>query len=481
MDPTSPANRIIREVRSRASWLAPLLGAVPILLVSLWLLGGADLDLFAETWRAGAPERFYDDQGQALARGELAVACEALRFEAIELDGRCHGYFGIFPALLRAALNAACADCAGHWNRLASLAAMLTTYAACLLLARHALAARPMSQARRLCWASGFAGMACLGSTEVFVAANPIVYHEAIQWGVAFTLLAFWSALRYRAAGRPLFLAVTIAALLCALNSRITIGLGASIGVFVLWAETLLARRSAAPGVDAPRLRWPVAAAALVAFSVATPFAVNLAKFGALSPPLEHHVTYRQTPLRLAVVRRGLFQLSNLPCTVGSYLSPSAIDTYPAYPWVIPAYGWTPPEPLPAGLVGDCGDADLENVEPFFAIYYGAPALVLLAVIGCLGLARAGAASARPILALCLGAGLGALPVLLFATLTYRYEHDLFPLLVLAASVGIAAVSRLAGRWRQLTLAALVVLTLAGLHINMAAVFDHFLIQPEAI
>lgn len=460
-------------------WLPPLAGALPVLLVILWLLGGFGHSLLSPLERAGGLGDFYDQQGRSMLRGTLAVPCSVLEDEAIVVAGECHGYFGITPALLRIPLNGLCPDCFGRWSKVSSLAGVLATYAACLALAWSLLARRQIAGLRRSAWASAFAGGACLGSTLVFIAGTPVVFHEAILWGGAFTLWAFWAVIEYRQRGKALFLAVALMALLLALNSRVTIGLGAVIGVAWVLAGMVLSRLRCGTPLGKTG-RQAAAGMALAALAVVSPLAVNFLKFGSVSPPLEKHVTYARDPARLAVVQGGLFRAANVPCTVASYLSPRSIQSYPAYPWRLPAYGWNPPEPLPPGLPPSCAGAALENIEPFYALYYGAPALVLLAVFG--WLASGGpAAGRRAILGPAIGALAGAAPVFLFATLTYRYEHDLFPFLVLGGAVGLGALAAASPERRWPAAAALGCLTLVGLHLNMAAVFDHFLVQPDAM
>ncbi|HJW27320.1 MAG TPA: hypothetical protein VJ576_20685 [Rhodocyclaceae bacterium] len=461
-------------------WLPPLVGALPVLLVTLGLLGGFGHSLLSPLQRAGGLGDFYDQQGRSMLRGTLAVPCAALEDEAIVVAGECHGYFGITPALLRLPLNGLCPDCFGRWSKVSSLAGVLATYAACLVLAWGLLARRQIAGLRRSAWAGAFAGSACLGSTLVFVAGTPVVFHEAILWGGAFTLWAFWAVMEYRQRGRARFLAVALVALLLALNSRVTIGLGAVIGVGWVLAGMLLPRlrRRTAFGKTGRRA---AAGMALAVLAAASPLAVNFLKFGKLSPPLDKHVTYARDPARLAVVRDGLFRAANVPCTVASYLSPGSIQSYPAYPWRLPAYGWNPPEPLPPGLPSSCAGAALENIEPFYALYYGAPALVLLAVFGWLAPGGPAAAGRRAIRGPAVGALAGAAPVFLFATLTYRYEHDLFPFLVLGGAVGLGALAAAPPERRWPAATALGFLTLVGLHLNLAAVFDHFLVQPEAM
>ncbi|WP_448189505.1 hypothetical protein [Azospirillum sp. sgz301742] len=441
--------------------LLPWLGCLPVLLLSLWLAGTWDYGLLSRT--ADIPGlvtgRFYDEQAAAALRGALDVPCDSLLSEAVVIDGRCTGYFGLTPSLLRAPLNAVCPSCAGQWNRLSMVGGALATYLGCLLLAmrgsggRHGVAA-------------AFAVAACLGSSLVFIVGNPIAYHEAILWGTAFLLLALWAIAAYAETGSAWLLAAALGAALLSLNSRLTLGLGAALAIGLVLAMGLPRRRS-------------VLGLALLATIAATPILVNQLKFGQVSPPFDKHVTYTSDPQRLALVQGGAFRLGNLGCTLSSYLSPRSIDTYPSYPWVVPAYAWEPPGPLPAGLEA-CAGTSLENVEPFFAVYYTYPALLVLAAVGWAvptgGLARRW----RRSFVLSAGALAGGVPVLLFSTLTHRYLHDLFPFLVVGAALGLSVVVTLPRGWRWAVSAGVGVLVAVGLHVNLAAVFDHGLAQPEA-
>jgi hypothetical protein len=443
--------------------LLPLLGCLPVLALSLWLAGAWDHGLLARTTdvRGLVTGRFYDEQAAAVLRGTLDVPCDSLLTEAVVIDGRCTGYFGLTPSLLRAPLNAVCPSCTGQWNRLSMVGGALTTYLGCLLLAGCAL--RGVSRPT----ATAFAVAACLGSSLVFIVGNPIAYHEAILWGTAFLLLALWAVAAYAETGATWLLAAALGAALLSLNSRLTLGLGASLAIGLVLAFGQSRRRT-------------VLGLALLAAITATPFLVNHLKFGQVSPPFDKHVTYTNDPQRLALVQGGAFRLGNLGCTLSSYLSPRSIDTYASYPWVVPAYAWEPPGPLPAGLEA-CAGTSLENVEPFFAVHYTYPTLLVLAVIGWFvpagGLARRWRRSFIPTI----GALVGGAPVLLFSTLTHRYLHDLFPVLVVGAAFGLSVVVTLPRGWRRAAVAGFGVLAAVGLHVNLAAVFDHGLAQPEAL
>jgi hypothetical protein len=458
--------------RILAAILIPLAGAVPPALVGLWLLG-ADLlpvvspirDLFSLV-----TGRFFDAQAMALLAGRLDVPCGVLKGEAFFIGDACYGYFGLTPSLLRIPLNAVCPSCAFQWARVMMLAAMLLSYVAMVLIAHRALDGTDLSGTRRLVWATAFGAAGALGSSLVFLAGNPIPYHEAILWGGAFSLLGYWALADYVAAGRLWALAVAIVAALLAVNGRISTGGGVVVAAGLVLLPGLLGRG---------RVVAAAVGLLLVGAAAVTPLAVNHLKFGRTSPPMDRQGFYIGDPVRLERVKLGLFQPSNVPCTLAAYASFGSVRVAPVFPWIGPATGiWMPPEPLPPGLEA-CRGTNMDNIEPFLAIQYTHPAFLLLAVVG-LGAARDGRARRWwPLLA---GSVVGGAPVLFYSTITERYVHDLFPALVLGAALALPVLAGVERAWiRRAAWGGVLVLTVLGLHANVAAALLHPFPQPETV
>ncbi|WP_448191369.1 hypothetical protein [Azospirillum sp. sgz301742] len=452
--------------RKLAAVLIPVAGAVPPMLVGLWLLG-ADLLPVVSPIRdllSLVTGRFFDAQAAALLAGRLDVPCGVLKGEAFFIGDACYGYFGLTPSLLRIPLNAVCPTCVFQWARFMVLAALLLSYAAMVLIARRALDGTDLSGTRRLVWATAFGSAGALGSSLIFLAGNPIPYHEAILWGGAFALLAYWALAEYGANGRPWALAVAIVAILLALNGRISTGGGVVVAAGLVLLPRLLGRGRvlAATGL------------LLVGMAAVTPLAVNHLKFDQTSPPMDRQGFYIGDPVRLKRVKLGIFQFSNVPCTLAAYASFGSVRVGPNFPWIGPATGiWMPPEPLPPGLEA-CRGTNMDNIEPFLAIQYTHPALLLLAALG-VGRARRW----WPLLA---GSVVGGAPVLLYSTITERYVHDLFPILVLAAALGLPVLAGLERAWmRRAAWGVVLATTVLGLHANVAASLLHPFPQPEAV
>ena len=107
-------------------------------------------------------------------------------------------YFGPFPAFLRIPLNYIYPTGRGYWSRTSAFCAGLIALVAFGGLIRIALRSSQLS----LGWRNAL-GNTCLigfafGSPLLLLVANPSLYHEAIIWGLAWSLAALYFALQSR-------------------------------------------------------------------------------------------------------------------------------------------------------------------------------------------------------------------------------------------------------------------------------------------
>ena len=140
---------------------------------------------------------FYDYQALSLLQGRLDVFCPAIQGEAFVIDGRCYGYFGITPALLR--IPFVLLDIA--FGEL-SHAFMLAEYLACLILAylilRQIFAMARVPDDPPAPWATVLlTANLGLGSTLFFLGSRAFLYHEALLCGMCFALASAYGTLRY--------------------------------------------------------------------------------------------------------------------------------------------------------------------------------------------------------------------------------------------------------------------------------------------
>lgn len=449
-----------------------------------WMLGAGQLPFVSPLVDLGylVTGRFWDAQGAAMLHGRLAVPCETLAGEAFTMDDGCYGYFGVTPSLLRLPASLLCPACAGGWTRVAMLAGGLLNYLFTVLIAWRLLAGA-VCGARRAAWAVGFGLIAALSSSLLLVVGNPLPYYEAILWASGFSLGSLWTALRWGETGSPVAAAGMLLMCLLALNSRVTVGLGVSLTAAIVLAAPLARRwaqqRPWLAGAAARPRYWALVGLLALGLAVASPLVVNIAKFGRISPPFERHVIYSSDPVRLARIQSGPFSLRHLGCTLRGYLSPT-VDTWPQFPWILRSFSWVPPDPMLTDL-SFCADAGMENIEPFYAIYYTFPALLMLAALGWFAPVRGWRGRWATTSSLALGAAAAAAPSFLFATLTHRYLHDLYPLLVLGAASGLAALPQLAPGARRAFLLMLALAVLGGFYMNLTATLTDAFSQPVAL
>src|ERR1043166_8097787 len=174
-----------------------LLPAAFVLGVLLWIFtmtGGRQIFVSEVLSKA------YDSQAEHFLRGDVGVDDDAIRHEAMVVNGRSYMYFGPFPAFLRIPLNYIYPDGRGYWSRISGFCAGMIALAAFAGLVRMALRASQLSS----CWQNwlgngslvGFA----LGSPLLLLLGNLSIYDEAIIWGLAWSVAALFFALRPREA-----------------------------------------------------------------------------------------------------------------------------------------------------------------------------------------------------------------------------------------------------------------------------------------
>jgi hypothetical protein len=176
------------------------------------------------------------------------------------------------------------------------------------------------------------------GTAAVFLASRAWVYHEAILWGLAFSLAAFEAILAWieRPRAGVLLLAGAFATL--GLCSRVGVGIGPPIALGLVAVAVALVRLwprahrvTAGLGLVTDGLGWNVVAGLLAASLV--PLVVyallNEAKFGTLfSVPFDHQAVNALVPERKAILAANGGTLQNfraLPTNLLQYVRPDAV------------------------------------------------------------------------------------------------------------------------------------------------------------
>ena len=463
------ANVPLRSPPGAVSRGAFLGGLLAMLVFALLLSGGSPSALIA---RGPYTSDFFDAQAAALYSGQLAVNPLVPAIEGFVHDGETHLYFGLLPALLRLPVVLFTDRLSGRLTALSMLIAL-----AVLLWAGH----RILWYARLRAWgerphgrhepwvAAAFVATLGCSSPLLFLSARPIVYHEVALWGVATTLLATVAILRWWAAPSVASLAVAAAAVTAAMNTRASVGSGATTALLLTGALALFWRR-----VDRRYVVWLALA---MAIPVGTYAAVNQARFGhPFSVPFEKQVHSRFDARRKATLEatgNSLFGSEFAPTAILTYLRPDGVRFQKLFPWV------TFREPTAV-----LGDPVFDTVDRAASVPAVAPALLLLAIVGTGVLLRD--RRRDPWLVLAAGTATGLASTVTIAFIANRYLADFTPPLVVLAAVGAWPVATWAlartPRRRRLAVAGLTALALAGTWVGAALAIQakHLFIMPRA-
>ena len=169
----------------------------------------------------------YDSQAEHFLRGDVGVDGDAIRHEAMIVNGKARMYFGPFPAFVRIPLNFVYPNGRGYWSRITGFCAGMIALAAFAGLIRLGLRSSQLSSRWKI-----VLGNACLigfafGSPLLLLLGNLSIYDEAIIWALAWSLAALYFALRSRETEGAALTRSLLAFSFCAgaaLLSRVTFG-----------------------------------------------------------------------------------------------------------------------------------------------------------------------------------------------------------------------------------------------------------------
>ncbi len=368
------------------------IGFVPYLLL-LWDFGVRPLRRMTA---AGVNADFFDVQARALFQGNLDVPPGSLGIEAFVVDGRHYMYFGPFLALLRMPVLLVTDRLDGRLTALSMLVGWFVLAAAVTLLVRRVRQRLRGDAPVGRFEAVGLAAVVATvtgGSTVVYLASQPWVYHEVYIWSTALTvatvasLIAAWDD----PSGRRIV--VTTALALATMLTRITAGWAMALALLLTGVWILVARRRR----DRPDRAggWGLVAGGAVVVLIGS--LVNWAKFR--HPylfPIEDQVWTQHSAHRrlvLAANGGGLEGLQFVRTTLTAYLRPDGVRFTSVFPFI------SPPADPPAAV----GDVLLDESWRTGSVPALMPLLFLLTLWGAVVAVRNAAAAALriPLLALC--------------------------------------------------------------------------------
>ncbi|PTX92603.1 hypothetical protein [Opitutus sp. ER46] len=418
----------------------------------------------AGTYQLFYPESFgtfYDYQALSLIHGRLDVAGEALSGEAFIYNGKCYGYFGPTPALLRIPFALL-----GVGFGLLSRPMMVLQFVACLAAVYAILCQAVRLRSGAAAWPSRFATLAFvltagLGSTLFFLSSRAYIYHEAILCGAAFGLWACYGALRYLDAPASRW---WITALICgvlAVHARPPLGLYALVLIGVVAAMHLCFRRTK----DAASARQPLKHLTVGALAVAGVLSFNglsYLKFHTIEGcPLRYNVQYNAT--RLARIDGKQFHLGNVPFGFDAYLGKLTLKTTKHFPYF-----------ATHGLDSSTyPSAKIDMTESMAGIPWAMPGLSALALLGLFAWSRRSGALRFEVAAIWVAVLPTAFAMFAAIAVSHRYTGDFVPFLLCAAALGMAVVDRWAGITGRLTHWILLLLCTVSIAITAALTLSY--------
>lgn len=464
-----------RFARQRPFDAGFLLGAVVSCSAYAWVLSGG----FPLAARTGSRLHYYTFAAMSLLHGRLDVPEAALAGECFLIRGRCYGYFGITPSLLRlpVALVAGDRSFSNHVEIFFFALGFAVVVAGVLWLARQLVAAwAAPATTPRLRIVGFIVASSIAASPLLFLASRPLVYEEAILWGVASGTLALAAAVsvwrRPRAAG----IAVLLLADLLGVLARPTVGASGILATLYVGYRLLKprpataacpearpepdpmpdqdpdrgpsrapgshrGRRRTAGGGRARHVTWGSLLLVGAAMTFASAPAMAYAKFGTPAPPYRYHSLVATRPDLLGPLNHHSgINAAVIPTKLLSSARPDSLRFLRHPPYL--QLGESAPS-----VVWPARRSDVVG-EPTAGIPATLPFTTLAAIAG-LGWTtttlrrprreRAGTPAAGAALLVLVSACAAVGAQLAFAASSYRYLGDWFPFLASASTVGLAA------------------------------------------
>jgi hypothetical protein len=278
-----------------------------------------------------APGRFFTAQADSILHGHLWVQKSDLPIECYYHAGRCFGYYGIFPSLLRIPFLLILGPTVHESTAVfLSIAAGISFWAAVDLCRRIVLATCP-----NFSTTSAFfmvVSALALGPGSVLVLlSDPYLYQEAIMWSIAATLLGVNFIWRWWHERRQWQSIASMLAFICAGLSRpnyafipLTIVLG------ILLVPELRKRHNR---------RALLKALMLGALPIVATFGILFLKFGQVTLP-QSSETYEAARVNedfrhVVEVNNGVtVGLRFAPTAMWAYFRPDSLDISSHWPWV---------------------------------------------------------------------------------------------------------------------------------------------------
>jgi hypothetical protein len=381
-----------------------------ILAVALWLFtttGGSEVfvnDMLGEA---------YDSQAEHFLRGDVSVDGEAIRHEAMIVNGKARMYFGPLPALLRIPLNFVYPAGRGRWSRISVFSAAVIALCAFAALIRDALAksvVKPIVRERfEIVCLVAFA----FASPLLLLLGEASIYNEAAIWGLAGSMAALLFAFRSREkSGWHL----TFTLIAFSISGGVALLARVTFGIPLLIVAVLLATRVRPPR----RTRNLIALLLPIAVAAAFHMLLSYERFGSIVGVNYNY--YINSTQREFARTHGIFRLTRVPYAFGDYFAlrpPSLQADAPFFHAERHAYGATETRRL----------TSVPASEAYISIPWCSAWLVAGALAGSVLLFRKGDADTFERL-IAAALVLECLAILAYFAIAQRYAADFYPFLV---------------------------------------------------
>lgn len=444
--------------------------------------------LTAGTWdplRWVRQSDFYDAQARALLNGTLAIDQRVLGIESFARGDQRYMYFGPVPALLRMPVVAVTRSLDGRLAAISMFCALIVTLWAVMQLGwniRRRVVSRDgehdaASVSRIESVMVGITMFAIVGASSLlYASARTWVYHEAIAWGVALTLVTIVALLAWidvddiNSRRAHLLVATTSVCAMLALLTRPSVAGGAlaALGLIVLVVVAAAVRRR---GPRVTRTTFVILSAA-VAMPVVVYSVINWLKFRRLLgiPFDQQGFTLLSEQRRDMLAANGgtLFNWKFVPTNLTTYLRPDLIGIDGQFPFI-----------QARRPVGTIGSPVYDLIDLTAGIPTTMPFLVALGLVGAWTATSRGTDGLRHLRPVLIGGVIGTVAVLAIGYLANRYQSDFLPLIVVSALVGLPVASRWLESLRErqswlpvLGLIGATTLVATGLIVNLALGFS---------
>jgi len=404
--------------------------------------------------QGGFSSAFFLGQAKAMIHGHLNVTGAQLPGDCWIYHGRCYGYFGLTPSILRLPLLPLLDADRTSLTPVYMTAALTLAVSSALAISFRTLAS--IKRTRFITFLGGALAVGLGPASAMILLARPAVYEEAIAWGVAFGLLGIYGFLRWWSDRGWRWATLLVVSLTLGANARLTvIPLAVVLGAGIVIRALLDARRK--------RLDWRLLllGATVSIVPAVTCLGVFVLKFHTPFPSilLDEQVSGPNEGPAWAAVRRvnhdSLSGLRFIPTMFVAYVRPDGVKFASGFPFV--DFRFVPGGPglhlfgIPQGSL---------LPERFSTITDTMPLAVLIMIAGLVaGMQKAWRAGVRasvgtlarsPMTYCIVGTAAWCCVLLMQIGISSRYLADFYPFVVVSVTVAALflapAAARLSGR-----------------------------------